>query len=84
MTASQIVMLSTAIIWIIFDIYIIIKNGKKASISANVIRAVRNNKKICFIMFGIGVVCGHLFWSMDNRDWMLPGQFKEYCKEAIK
>jgi predicted permease len=51
-----------------FDVFIIIKKGKKESISAHIIRASHNYPLIPFLL---GIVCGHLFWSMNTSDWML-------------
>ena len=49
------------------DIYIIKKKGKSASISASVIRVVNKNRLEFFIILSIGVVLGHLFWSMPTE-----------------
>ena len=51
-----------------FDVYIIAKKGKKESISAHIIRASHNYPLIPFLL---GIVCGHLFWSMKTADWMI-------------
>jgi hypothetical protein len=53
----------------VFDVYIIAKKGKKESISAHIIRASHAHPLLPFLL---GIVCGHLFWSMKTADWMLP------------
>lgn len=52
----------------ISDIYLIKKYGKQASYSANIIRFFYKHRKPFLMGFAIGVVFGHLFWSMDIRD----------------
>jgi len=32
----------------------------------------------------LGIVTGHLFWSMDSLDWRTPDQKKIYCKEMCR
>lgn len=56
------------IVILIFDIYVIAKKGKHESISAYVIRWFYKDKKTIIIAFGLGLVCGHLFWSMKTTD----------------
>ena len=51
-----------------FDIIIILKKGKQESISAHIIRSSRKYPSIPFL---IGFVCGHLFWSMSDKDWQI-------------
>lgn len=50
----------------VYDFYIIYKKGKYYSISAWIIR---HSKKYPIFPFIMGVICGHLFWSMDTKDW---------------
>ena len=52
-----------------FDVWIIAKKGKQESISAHIIRA---SHKYPMLPFLLGILCGHLFWSMRTADWMLP------------
>lgn len=68
MSATEIFMSSTAIVWIVFDVYIIKREGKSASISAHVIRWVNENRLKFLLIFAFGVVCGHLFWNMNTFD----------------
>lgn len=49
----------------IFDIYIIFKKGKTASISAYLIRSARKFPSIPFLL---GFLAGHLFWRMPDKD----------------
>tara|TARA_Y100000310_G_scaffold243676_1_gene248247 strand:- start:19658 stop:19903 length:246 start_codon:yes stop_codon:yes gene_type:complete len=53
----------------IWDIYLIRSQGKKASISANVIRISHKYPSIVFVFaFSLGFVMGHLFWNMDDSE----------------
>lgn len=52
-----------------FDVWIIVKKGKKESISAHIIRYSHKYPSVPFIL---GFVAGHLFWSMNPSDWQLP------------
>jgi hypothetical protein len=67
MTETWAFMFIIAIVMIVFDIYIIKKKGKSASISASVIRVVNANRLVFFLIFSLGVVCGHLFWAMPTE-----------------
>ena len=49
----------------IFDVWIIWKKGKKESISAYIIRG---SKQYPLLVLLLGIVLGHLFWNMDERD----------------
>lgn len=48
-----------------FDVFIIAKKGKQESISAHIIRA--SHKYPLFVLL-LGIVLGHLFWSMKTED----------------
>lgn len=50
---------------VIFDIWIIWKRGKPASISATIIRG---SKKFPLITLAVGMLLGHLYWSMQTQD----------------
>lgn len=52
----------------IFDFWVIAKKGKQESISAYIIRWSKQYPSIPFLL---GFVCGHLFWSMSDKDWMI-------------
>jgi hypothetical protein len=49
----------------VFDVWIIAKKGKPASLSANVIRI---SKEMPLITLLFGILLGHLFWSMRTDD----------------
>lgn len=49
----------------IFDVYIIMKKGKQESISAYIIRG---SHKYPLMVLLLGIVLGHLFWSMKTED----------------
>ena len=73
MTELFIAVISIAII--VFDFFIIGKKGKYFSISAYIIRWSRLYPMIPFLL---GIICGHLFWSMQTKDWQeLPQKPKE-------
>lgn len=50
---------------VIFDIWVIMKNGKQESISAHIIRG---SKQYPLLVLLFGIVLGHLFWSMRTED----------------
>lgn len=50
----------------ISDIILIKVYGKPASYSANIIRWTYKHRKPFFVGFFVGVVFGHLFWSMPT------------------
>lgn len=69
----------------VFDIYIIFKKGKEESISAYIIRGSR---KMPLIVFSsgliIGILLGHLLWSMDTFDWMPKEEIIKKCESIFK
>ena len=65
----------------IFDVYIIAKKGKYESISAHIIRG---SKKYPLLVLILGVVLGHLFWSMDSFDYLPKEEIIERCKAYTK
>lgn len=68
MNLTILVLLSTFIFLLVFDVYIIMKKGKHESISAHVIRFYYENKKAFLIGIISGFILGHLFWSMKTED----------------
>ena len=65
MTITVIFIFATLIAIAIFDIVIIAKKGKQESISAYIIRA---SHKYPLIVLLLGIILGHLFWSMRTDD----------------
>jgi hypothetical protein len=57
-------MITVAAIAILFDIYIMIKKGKSASISAYVIRGAKDYPLVAYAFW---FLMGHLFWSMPTE-----------------
>ena len=57
-------MIATAVIAILFDIYIMIRKGKSASISAYVIRGAKHYPLVAYAFW---FLMGHLFWSMPTE-----------------
>ena len=62
LTATFIV--ATAVIWVVFDVWVIAKKGKSESISAHIIRLAR--KWPLFPLLS-GILLGHFFWSMPTE-----------------
>jgi hypothetical protein len=81
MSITDIFVGATIFIIAAFDIYIIIKKGKQASVSA---WFLRNAKKFPSIAFLMGFVMGHLFWSMSDFDWTPKEVMIEKCKTFIE
>lgn len=65
MSLTMIILIVVPIFLAIFDVYIIMKKGKKESISAYIIRG---SKKYPLIVLLFGILLGHLFWSMNTAD----------------
>ena len=65
MSMTVIILIATAIFLALYDVYIIMKEGKKESISAYVIRG---SKKYPLIVLLFGILLGHLFWNMNTLD----------------
>ena len=89
MTATQIFISAGLAILIlgiaIFDIYIINKKGKHESISAYIIRGSKKMPMLVFLFgLALGIPLGHIFWSMDTKDWMPADEFKVYCEENVE
>ncbi len=80
MTTTSLVMLSAAILLILFDVYIIIREGKRESISAYVING---SKKYPLVTLCFGILLGHLFWSMSSFDYLPKEVLIEKCKAVI-
>lgn len=76
--------LTVAFIWVtvaviaVFDIWVIWKKGKRESISAWIIRESKNYPSLILLL---GIVLGHLFWSMNTFDWADKAYLVERCKE---
>ena len=49
----------------VFDVWVIAKKGKQESISAHIIRM---SYKYPLLVLLLGIVLGHLFWSMRTDD----------------
>lgn len=79
MTAIFVIFL--VVIIAVYDVFIIYKKGKYHSISAWIIR---HSHSYPIFPFLLGVVCGHLFWSMDTKDWkQLPQKTMESIENVI-
>lgn len=69
----------------VYDVYIIAKKGKYFSVSAWMIRTSKKFPSIPFgIGLGVGMLAGHLFWSMNTKDIYLPDspEMRELCKDV--
>ncbi len=65
MNLSVIFLIVMAVAVAVFDVWIIAKKGKPASLSANIIRI---SKEMPLVTLLLGVLLGHLFWSMRTDD----------------
>lgn len=65
MNITEIIIIATVAILLSFDVYIISKKGKQASISAHIIRG---SYKYPFLVLLFGILLGHLFVSMKTED----------------
>lgn len=67
MTETSLFLAIIAVAMIVFDVYIIAKKGKSESISAYVIKVVNRDRMTFFLVLCLGIVLGHLFWSMPTE-----------------
>lgn len=68
----------------VFDVWIIKKKGKTASISALIIRGSKKYPALFVPLSALfGFVMGHLFWSMDTFDWAEKEYIIKKCQEYI-
>ena len=65
MNESMIFLIVTGVVIAVFDVWIIAKKGKPASLSANIIRISREMPLVTLLF---GILLGHLFWSMRTDD----------------
>lgn len=72
--------LVTVIIVAAFDFWIIAAKGKQASISAWIIRY---SKQFPILPLLLGIVLGHLTWSMSDFDWMLKEDMIKKCEDYL-
>ena len=79
MTTPYFMLIATIII-IIYDIYIIYKEGKYYSISAYVIRG---SKRYPLVVLAFGILLGHLFWSMSSFDYLPKETLIKKCEAVI-
>jgi len=77
MNITVLFIIVTALAMIIFDVFIIAKKGKHESISAHIIRG---SHKYPLMVLLLGIVLGHLFWSMRTDDY----EFNTKCIEVSK
>ena len=77
-------MIGIALAIAIFDICLIRKKGKYESISAHFIRFYKPNKIMFFVLIGVGLVLGHLTWSMSTFDYLSKEEIIQKCKEVMQ
>jgi len=65
MDITVILIIATVVIWGVYDVWTIAKRGKKTSISAYIIRGAY---KYPLAVLLLGMLLGHLFWSMKTED----------------
>jgi len=78
MNTTLIVIISTVILLVIYDVWVIMKKGKYESISAWTIRLFKQYPLIALLF---GILIGHLAWSMDSFDWMDKDKLVKKCRE---
>jgi len=81
MNLTVIFMIAAVLIIAIFDIWVIFAKGKRESISAWIIRESKNYPLLVLLL---GIVLGHLTWSMDTFDWADRDYLIERCEEVYK
>lgn len=64
----------------IIDVILIIRKGKRASISAWLINYSKKHSSVPFL---IGFAMGHLFWVMNYEDYASDKEISELCKRHI-
>ena len=77
MNKTILFMIAAAIIIAVYDVWVIYKKGKFESISAHIIRI---SKQMPLVTLLLGILLGHLFWSMDSFDHLTRPQLIEKCK----
>lgn len=65
----------------IYDVWVIMARGKYESISAHLIRIFRAYPLVTLIL---GIVLGHLTWSMSDFDWRDRVDIAEKCKTYME
>lgn len=83
--ANTIFLLCIVVAVTVYDVVVINKKGKQASLSGWAIRTSYKYPSVVFIFaFGLGFVMGHLFWNMNPRDiWDKHSkEIKEICKDV--
>lgn len=81
MTLTTLFMILIVLIIAVMDIYLIKKKGKPYSFSAYIIRYVNYNRLAFFTTLGVGIVMGHVFWSMKTEDIYKNVECKEVKHE---
>lgn len=77
MTNTTIIFIAVVVFAIaVFDVYIIASKGKFESISAHIIRL---SKKAPLLVLALGIVLGHLFWSMSSFDHLEEKEIIQQC-----
>ena len=78
MSNTVIFIILTVVVVSAYDVWVILYKGKYESISAYIIRI---SKKMPLVVLLIGILLGHLFWSMDTFDHAPREELIEKCKE---
>jgi hypothetical protein len=66
MRVTQIFIVVSFLVIVLFDVAIIALHGAQESISAYILRWSHEHPSIPFVA---GFICGHLFWSMKDKNW---------------
>jgi len=78
MNLTIIFIIGLVVVVAIFDIWLIMTKGKFESISAHIIRI---SKTMPLVTLLLGILLGHLFWSMNTFDYETREYLVERCKE---
>lgn len=81
MTISQIFLVVLVVIVAVFDVWIIKKKGKTASLSAEIIRI---SKAMPLVTLLFGILLGHLFWSMRTDDIYADIECTKKVQESLQ
>lgn len=77
MNSTIIFIIAAVAIISIYDVWVIFKKGKFESISAHLIRI---SKTMPLVTLLLGILLGHLYWSMNTFDYETREYLVERCK----
>lgn len=78
MNLTVVFIIALVLVVTIYDVWIIKKAGKYESISAHIIRMSKESR---MLPLAVGVLIGHLWWSMDSFDYLPKEEIIKRCHE---